>query len=121
MDQTDFLSKYSRDRATLVTLADSSTTKSQYNIVSHDGEPMLQTTVTDALGRHVESYTDEKDRNRETVQHAGSVDHYNAAGQIDGLSSNKLGRESVRTKNMPVVNEVSPLRPPSAMPDALST
>ena len=44
---------------------------SAYTIQSHDGGPMLQTTVTDALGRHAESYTDAKGRNRETVQHAG--------------------------------------------------
>ena len=59
------------DRTTEVTLADGSTTKSAYTIVSHDGVPMLETKVTDALGRTAESYTDEKGRNRETVQHAG--------------------------------------------------
>ena len=35
---------------------------------------MLETKETDALGRTAESYTDEKDRNRETVQHAGGED-----------------------------------------------
>ena len=59
------------DRTTEVTLADGSTTKSAYTIGSHDGVPMLETKVTDALGRTAESYTDEKGRNRETVQHAG--------------------------------------------------
>ena len=58
------------DRTTSVTLADGSVTRTAYSIGSHDGEPMLQTTVTDALGRHAESYTDAKGRNRETVQHA---------------------------------------------------
>ena len=37
---------------------------------TYDDVPMLETRVTDALGRHAESYTDEKGRNRETVQHA---------------------------------------------------
>ena len=59
------------DRTVSVTLADGSTTKSNYSIVSHDGVPMLETKVTDALGRTAESYTDGKGRNRETVQHAG--------------------------------------------------
>jgi len=59
------------DRTTEVTLADGSTTKSAYTIGSHDGVPMLETKVTDALGRTAESYTDGKGRNRETVQHAG--------------------------------------------------
>ena len=36
----------------------------------YDDVPMLETRVTDALGRHAESYTDEKGRNRDTVQHA---------------------------------------------------
>ena len=36
----------------------------------YDDVRMLETRVTDALGRHAESYTDEKGRNRETVQHA---------------------------------------------------
>ena len=47
----------------------------------------LETRVTDALGRHAESYTDEKGRNRETVQHAASGDvrvsyGYDAVGQV---------------------------------------
>ena len=42
------------DRITSVTLADGSTTRTAYTIGSHDGEPMLQTAVTDALGRHAE-------------------------------------------------------------------
>ena len=62
------------DRTTSVTLADGSVTRTAYSIGSHDGEPMLQTTVTDALGRHAESYTDAKGRNRETVQHARGED-----------------------------------------------
>ena len=49
-------------------------TRTAYSIGSHDGEPMLLTTVTDALGRHAESYTDAKERNRETVQHARGED-----------------------------------------------
>ena len=60
---------------------------SAYTIPSHDGEPMLQTTVTDALGRHAESYTDAKGRNRETVQHARGEDitvkySYDPVGQV---------------------------------------
>ena len=60
---------------------------SAYTIQSHDGEPMLQTTVTDALGRHAESYTDAKGRNRETVQHARGEDitvkySYDPVGQV---------------------------------------
>ena len=60
---------------------------SAYTIPSHDGEPMLQTTVTDALGRHAESYTDAKGRNRETVQHARGEEitvkySYDPVGQV---------------------------------------
>ena len=60
---------------------------SAYTIQSHDGEPMLQTTVTDALGRHAESYTDAKGRNRETVQHARGEEitvkySYDPVGQV---------------------------------------
>ena len=75
------------DRTTSVTLADGSVTRTAYSIGSHDGEPMLQTTVTDALGRHAESYTDAKERNRETVQHARGEDitvkySYDPVGQV---------------------------------------
>ena len=75
------------DRTTSVTLADGSVTRTAYSIGSHDGEPMLQTTVTDALGRHAESYTDAKGRNRETVQHACGEDitvkyNYDPVGQV---------------------------------------
>ena len=76
-----------RDRTTSVTLADGSVTRTAYSIGSHDGEPMLQTTVTDALGRHAESYTDAKGRNRETVQHARGEEitvkySYDPVGQV---------------------------------------
>ena len=75
------------DRTTSVTLADGSVTRTAYSIGSHDGEPMLQTTVTDALGRHAESYTDAKGRNRETVQHARGEEitvkyGYDPVGQV---------------------------------------
>ena len=75
------------DRTTSATLADGSVTRTAYSIGSHDGEPMLQTTVTDALGRHAESYTDAKGRNRETVQHARGEDitvkySYDPVGQV---------------------------------------
>ena len=75
------------DRTMSVTLADGSVTRTAYNIGSHNGEPMLQTTVTDALGRHAESYTDAKGRNRETVQHARGEDvtvkySYDPVGQV---------------------------------------
>ena len=75
------------DRITSVTLADGSVTRTAYSIGSHDGEPMLQTAVTDTLGRHAESYTDAKGRNRETVQHAGGEDirvkyGYDPVGQV---------------------------------------
>ena len=75
------------DRTTSVTLADGSVTRTAYSIGSHDGEPMLQTTVSDALGRHAESYTDAKGRNRETVQHARGEDitvkySYDPVGQV---------------------------------------
>ena len=75
------------DRTMSVTLADGSVTRTAYSIGSHDGEPMLQTTVTDALGRHAESYTDAKGRNRETVQHARREDitvkySYDPVGQV---------------------------------------
>ena len=75
------------DRTTKVTLPDGAMTTTAYGIVSHDGEPMLETKVTDALGRHAESYTDEKGRNRETVQHASGDNitvkyDYDAIGQV---------------------------------------
>ena len=75
------------DRTTKVALPDGATTTTAYSIVSHDGEPMLETKVTDALGRHAESYTDEKGRNRETVQHASGDNitvkyDYDAVGQV---------------------------------------
>ena len=75
------------DRTTKVTLPDGATTTTAYSIVSHDGEPMLETRVTDALGRNAESYTDEKGRNRETMQHASGDNitvkyDYDAVGQI---------------------------------------
>ena len=75
------------DRTTSVTLADGSVTRTAYSIGSHDGEPMLQTTVKDALGRLAESYTDAKGRNRETVQHARGEDitvkySYDPVGQV---------------------------------------
>ena len=77
----------SRDRALSVTLADGAKTTSQYSITEHDGEQMLLTRVTDALGRTSESYTDEKGRNRQTVQHGESEDvvvryDYDAVGQV---------------------------------------
>ncbi len=77
----------SRDRALSVTLADGAKTTSDYTIVSHDGEQMLLTRVTDALGRTSESYTDEKGRNRQTVQHGESEDvvvkyDYDPVGQV---------------------------------------
>ena len=75
------------DRTTKVALPDRATKTTAYSIVSHDGEPMLETKVTDALGRHAESYTDEKGRNRETVQHASGDNitvkyDYDAVGQV---------------------------------------
>ena len=75
------------NRTTSVTLADGSVTRTAYTVGSHDGEPMLQTTVTDALGRHAESYTDAKGHNRETVQHARGEDitvkySYDPVGQV---------------------------------------
>ena len=75
------------DRTTKVTLLDGAMTTTAYSIVSHDGEPMLETKVTDALGRNAESYTDEKGRNRETVQHASDDNitvkyDYDAVGQV---------------------------------------
>ena len=73
-----------------VTLPDGAMTTTAYGIVSHDGEPMLETRVTDALGRHAESYTDEKGRNRETVQHASGDNitvkyDYDAVGQVTAV------------------------------------
>ena len=78
------------DRTTKVTLPDGATTTTAYSIVSHDGEPMLETKVTDALGRNAESYTDEKGRNRETVQHASGDNitvkyGYDAVGQVTSV------------------------------------
>ena len=78
------------DRTTKVTLPDGATTTTAYSIVSHDGEPMLETKVTDALGRHAESYSDEKGRNRETVQHVSHDDitvkyGYDAVGQVTSV------------------------------------
>ena len=78
------------DRTTKVTLPDGATTTTAYSIVSHDGEPMLETKVTDALGRTAESYTDEKGRNRETVQHVSGDNitvkyGYDAVGQVTSV------------------------------------
>jgi len=75
------------DRTVSVTLADGAKTTSTYAVTQHDGEPMLETRVTDALGRQSESYTDEKGRNRETVQHADGEDvrvsyDYDPVGQV---------------------------------------
>ena len=75
------------DRTVSVTLADGAKTTSAYVITQHDGEPMLETRITDALGRQSESYTDEKGRNRETVQHADGEDvrvsyDYDPVGQV---------------------------------------
>ena len=75
------------DRAVSMTLADGAITSSEYTIENHDGEPMLLTKITDALGRTAESYTDEKGRQRETVQHAGGEDirvqyDYDPMGQV---------------------------------------
>ena len=75
------------DRKTEIKLPDGATTRTAYTVVNHDGEPMLETKVTDALGRNAESYTDEKGRQRETVQHAGGSDirvkyEYDAVGQV---------------------------------------
>ena len=75
------------DRTVSVTLADGAKTTSTYAVTQHDGEPMLETKVTDALGRQSESYTDEKGRNRETVQHADGEDvrvsyDYDPVGQV---------------------------------------
>ena len=59
---------------------------------------MLRTTVTDALGRHAESYTDAKGRNRETAQHAGGEDirgkySYDPVGQVMAVQ-HPNGRET---------------------------
>jgi RHS repeat-associated protein len=75
------------DRTVSITLADGAKTTSTYAVTQHDGEPMLETRVTDALGRQSESYTDEKGRNRETVQHADGEDvrvsyDYDPVGQV---------------------------------------
>ena len=75
------------DRTVSVTLADGAKTTSAYAVTQHDGEPMLETRITDALGRQSESYTDEKGRNRETVQHADGEDvrvsyDYDPVGQV---------------------------------------
>ena len=75
------------DRTVSVTLADGAKTTNAYAVTQHDGEPMLETRVTDALGRQSESYTDEKGRNRETVQHADGEDvrvsyDYDPVGQV---------------------------------------
>ena len=75
------------DRKTEIKLPDGVTTHTAYTVVNHDGELMLETKVTDALGRNAESYTDEKGRQRETVQHAGGSDirvkyEYDAVGQV---------------------------------------
>ena len=75
------------DHTTKVTLPDGAMTTTAYSIISHDGEPMLETKMTDALGRNAESYTDEKGRNRETVQHASGDNitvkyDYDAVGQV---------------------------------------
>lgn len=57
------------DRTTKVTLPDGTTTTKAYQIAKHEGEDMLETTITDTLGRDMVQITDSKGRNRETIQH----------------------------------------------------
>ncbi|MDO4957856.1 MAG: SpvB/TcaC N-terminal domain-containing protein [Prevotellaceae bacterium] len=77
----------SQDRPVEVKLADGATTRSEYAIVNRDGESMLETKVIDALNHHAESYTDAKQRNRETVQHSDDGEvvvkyDYDPVGQV---------------------------------------
>ena len=76
-----------QDHPIEVRLADGATTKSEYAIVARDGENMLETTVTDALNHHAESYADAKGRNRATVQHSENGEivvsyDYDPVGQV---------------------------------------
>ena len=75
------------DRTTKVTLPDGATTTKAYQIAMHEGEDMLETTITDALGRNMVQITDSKGRNRETIQHISGDNiivkyDYDAVGQI---------------------------------------
>ena len=76
-----------QDHPVEVRLADGATTRSEYAIVARDGETMLETTVTDALNHHAESYADAKGRQRATVQHDENGEvvvtyDYDAVGQV---------------------------------------
>ena len=75
------------DRTTKVTLPDGATTTKAYQIAMHEGEDMLKTTITDALGRNMVQITDSKGRNCETIQHISGDNiivkyDYDAVGQI---------------------------------------
>ena len=75
------------DRTTKVTLPDGATTTKAYQIAMHEGEDMLETTITDALGRNMVQITDSKGRNRETIQHISGDNiivkyDYDAVGQV---------------------------------------
>ena len=87
-----------------VTLADGAKTTSAYAVKQHDGEPMLETRVTDALGRQSESYTDEKGRKCETVQHADGEDvrvsyDYAPVGQVTTVH-HPNGTQTIYTYDM---------------------
>ena len=58
------------DRPTKVTLPDGATTTTAYAIVDHDGEPMLETRVTDALPRATPTRRGETGRRCSTQQAA---------------------------------------------------
>lgn len=75
------------DHTTKVTLPDGATTTKAYQIAMHEGEDMLKTTITDALGRNMVQITDSKGRNCETIQHISGDNiivkyDYDAVGQI---------------------------------------
>jgi RHS repeat-associated protein len=97
-----------QDRAIKITLPDGATSTTAYALVQHQGETMLQTTVTDALGREASSFTDGRGRTRTTLQHTNGQEvnvtyTYNPIGELlevthpNGYKTNytydKLGRK----------------------------
>ncbi|WP_018676022.1 SpvB/TcaC N-terminal domain-containing protein, partial [Riemerella columbina] len=73
-----------KDRPILQTLPDGSTVQTAYDIAELSGTKTLKTTVTDALGRASQSYTDVLGRTLRQVQPTGieTQYEYNALGEV---------------------------------------
>ncbi len=76
-----------QDRAIKVTLPDGATTTTAFEMLPHDGQTMLATTLTDALGRSSTTYTDGRERTRTTLQRLKDEEvvvsyRYNPIGEL---------------------------------------